>query len=334
MIYDCFSFFNELDLLEIRLNVLKDVVDRFVLVEAGETHTGKPKPFYFEENRGRFAAFADRIIYLKIEKFPAGHGAWWNENYQRNEIATALADAGAKDDDWILVSDLDEIPDPTVVAKCARQTGVYQFRPTSFGFYLNMLDYRTPYTWGTKMLSCWDMRTAFDGVETYYDEFLPEELNSGTTVTKVRRRKVPSSHGGEQVITGAGWHFTCLGGARAVLAKMRAVAPHLGFDPDDPDLTEESVTELLAKGQSPGLKMNCFAIPVDRRLPEYIRNSIDRYRHLVFEITPEYRRQTRILRKVRWLQGRWIALCLALCPAWLLAWMHQLKVRLRVARTN
>lgn len=46
MIYDCFSFFNELDLLEIRLNVLKDVVDRFVLVEAGETHAGKPKPFY------------------------------------------------------------------------------------------------------------------------------------------------------------------------------------------------------------------------------------------------------------------------------------------------
>ncbi len=41
MIYDCFTFFNELDLLEIRLNVLRDVVDRFVLVEAGETHTGK-----------------------------------------------------------------------------------------------------------------------------------------------------------------------------------------------------------------------------------------------------------------------------------------------------
>ena len=42
MIYDCFSFFNELDLLEIRLNVLKDVVDKFMLVEATKTHMGEP----------------------------------------------------------------------------------------------------------------------------------------------------------------------------------------------------------------------------------------------------------------------------------------------------
>ena len=56
MTYDCFSFFNELDLLEIRLNVLKDAVDKFVLVEAGETHSGKPKPLYFKENEARFAA--------------------------------------------------------------------------------------------------------------------------------------------------------------------------------------------------------------------------------------------------------------------------------------
>ena len=67
MVYDCFPFFNELDLLEIRLNVLKDGVDRFVIVEAGETHTGKPKPFYFEENRGRFAEFLARFEYVKVD---------------------------------------------------------------------------------------------------------------------------------------------------------------------------------------------------------------------------------------------------------------------------
>ena len=110
MTYDCFPFFNELDLLEIRLNVLKDVVDRFVLVEAGETHTGKTKPFCFAANRDRFAAFADRIVYRRIEKFPAGHGAWWNENYQRNEISKVLSEIGVRDEDDILISDLDEIP--------------------------------------------------------------------------------------------------------------------------------------------------------------------------------------------------------------------------------
>jgi len=71
MIYDCFTFFNELDLLEIRLNVLKDVVDRFVLVEATQTFTGRPKPLYYKENAARFAAFADRIIHVVVDDFSA-----------------------------------------------------------------------------------------------------------------------------------------------------------------------------------------------------------------------------------------------------------------------
>ena len=108
MIYDCFGFFNELDLMEIRLNVLKDVVEKFVLVEAGETHSRKTKPLYFKENAARFAEFRDRIVYVGIERFPdVCVTDWARENYQRNAIADGLK--GAKDDD-VLVSDLDEIP--------------------------------------------------------------------------------------------------------------------------------------------------------------------------------------------------------------------------------
>ena len=57
--FPIFTFFNKLDLLEIRLNVLKGVIDKFVFVEAGDTHTGNPKPFYFKENEARFAAIKD-----------------------------------------------------------------------------------------------------------------------------------------------------------------------------------------------------------------------------------------------------------------------------------
>lgn len=56
MIIDCFTFFNELDVLEIRLRELDGVVDRFVLVEATLTHQGKPKPLLYAENKERFAA--------------------------------------------------------------------------------------------------------------------------------------------------------------------------------------------------------------------------------------------------------------------------------------
>ena len=57
MIYDCFTFFNELDLLEIRLNVLNSAVDKFVLVEMTKTHSGVDKPLLYDENKELFAQF-------------------------------------------------------------------------------------------------------------------------------------------------------------------------------------------------------------------------------------------------------------------------------------
>ena len=69
-IYDCFCFFNELDLLELRLNILDQYVDFFVLSEASVTHTGVAKPYYYEENKERFSKFANKIIHLKIEDTP------------------------------------------------------------------------------------------------------------------------------------------------------------------------------------------------------------------------------------------------------------------------
>ena len=69
MIYDCFTFFNELDILEIRLNTLYDTVDYFVIAEANKTHTGKEKDYVFEKNQARFSNFLDKIIYIKVDDF-------------------------------------------------------------------------------------------------------------------------------------------------------------------------------------------------------------------------------------------------------------------------
>ena len=325
MIYDCFTFFNELDLLEIRLNVLKDVVDKFVLVEAGETHTGKPKAFVYDENKARFAAFADRMIYVRIASFPQGFNSWERECHQRNEILRGLV--AAEDDDVVMISDLDEIPRPEIVAEYARKPGVWTFNMRSFGFYLNWEDVRSKTMCGTKMLSCHDLKTGFDGMETFYNEFLPPSINSGTTVSKIRRREFPGSKGGEKRLRNSGWHFTCLGGAEAILTKMKAVAPHAGFDPEDPSLTVEKINALLAKGQGPALKMNCFAVPIDSTYPRYLLENLDRYSHLVFAETPEYRRNVRWARIGRTVQGRWIQLFERIVPARLHNLLHVIRVR-------
>ena len=86
MIIDCFPFFNELDILDIRLNVLNDCVDKFVLVEASKTQSLLDKPFYFEENKERFKPFLDKIVHVKVDEHPnVGGGAM--ENFQRNRIS-------------------------------------------------------------------------------------------------------------------------------------------------------------------------------------------------------------------------------------------------------
>ena len=70
-IYDCFNFFNELDILELRLNILYEHVDYFVIVEADKTHSGENKPFYLKENMERFKKFSDKIISYHILDTPS-----------------------------------------------------------------------------------------------------------------------------------------------------------------------------------------------------------------------------------------------------------------------
>lgn len=67
-IYDCFIFFNELDLLELRLNELSDIVDKFVLVEGTKTFQGDDKPLYFEENKDRFKEYIKEKHIIALEK--------------------------------------------------------------------------------------------------------------------------------------------------------------------------------------------------------------------------------------------------------------------------
>ena len=121
MIVDCFPFFNELDLLEIRLNTLNDVVDRFVIVEAAKTQSLKDKPFYFDlhKNEPRFAKFKDKIIHVQMteESCPKNDTNLWNmEHAQRNTIKDAILLMGQLPlDSIIMVSDCDEIPNPDAI---------------------------------------------------------------------------------------------------------------------------------------------------------------------------------------------------------------------------
>lgn len=111
MIIDTFTFWKELDILEIRLNELYDIVDKFVLVEAAHTQSMMPKPYYFEENKERFDKFLDKIVHVKVDEvIDISQNPWAFENFQRQCIAKGLNQIKVSSNDYVLVSDVDEIP--------------------------------------------------------------------------------------------------------------------------------------------------------------------------------------------------------------------------------
>lgn len=109
-IFDCFTFNNELDILEFRLEKLYSDVHRFVLVESRQTHTGFAKPLHFHNSKERFAKWADKISYFECPTDKSLQN-WGYENYQRDFIRTCLEHLNCANDDLVFISDVDEIID-------------------------------------------------------------------------------------------------------------------------------------------------------------------------------------------------------------------------------
>ena len=123
-IFDCFMYFDEDQVLDLRLNILYQKVDYFVIVESTYNHKGEEKKLLFDINK--FSKFKDKIIYLVYNKIPANvkefegnetleqkktkymFNAIYRENSQRNYISNGLNHSD--ENDIILISDIDEIP--------------------------------------------------------------------------------------------------------------------------------------------------------------------------------------------------------------------------------
>ena len=123
-IIDCFIFYNELELLTYRLNILNNVVDYFIIVEATHTFSGKDKKLFYNENKSLFKKFNDKIIHIIVNNFPFiypninfnNNEQWANEHHQRNSISHGLNYINNLNDiDLIIISDVDEIPDPNTL---------------------------------------------------------------------------------------------------------------------------------------------------------------------------------------------------------------------------
>lgn len=139
MIVDVFTFFNELDLLEYRLEYMYPLVDKIVIVEGNVSFAGKPKRLFFQENQSRFERFLDKIVYHiaelpmskeELDKFDRSAGmnrygdSWIRENAQRQACKVVLEALGLKDDDIVIFTDLDEIPNVSRLLTCFKADSI------------------------------------------------------------------------------------------------------------------------------------------------------------------------------------------------------------------
>ncbi|CAM8888388.1 hypothetical protein QQ045_024600 [Rhodiola kirilowii] len=110
-VFDAVLFNNEVELLSIRWQELSPYVDEFVLLESNSTFTGLPKPLIFEGNKEAFKFVKSRLTYGKIGgRFRRGENPFVEEAYQRVALDQLLRVADIKDDDLLIMSDVDEIP--------------------------------------------------------------------------------------------------------------------------------------------------------------------------------------------------------------------------------
>jgi beta-1,4-mannosyl-glycoprotein beta-1,4-N-acetylglucosaminyltransferase len=198
MLVDAFMFYNEFDVLELRLELLDSYVDLFVLVEAEVNHIGGPKPLFFEQNKERYARWAHKIrhVIMTKEEAPTDKNPWSREKYQRACITRGIEDV--PDESIVMISDVDEIPD---MAKVPYERLPHAIMSVHMWLFIYSLDYlcETEPWYGTVITQAGLVR-----------KFGPNDFRDN-------RWKFPT-------IQYAGWHLSSFGDEEHVLNKMKTYA--------------------------------------------------------------------------------------------------------------
>ncbi|MGS0647237.1 discoidin domain-containing protein [Komagataeibacter melomenusus] len=262
-VFDCFTFYDELDILDIRLNELDSVVDYFVICEADETFTGLSKEMLFLKNRERYASFAHKIIHVPVTRFPDRYNAWVRDCYQRECLLNGLKQAGATPEDFVIITDVDEIPRHTVITQNRHRQGYVQLGMDMFQYFMNMR--RSRNSWKSAYAAPLRHIHALRLPGHEHDSLTYARFNLESIVeqTDIPLFTCPD----------AGWHFTHLGGIEQLLKKFGSYA-----HANDPWPVKMRNMDLLRQQITMGMSiwhMNDLAeyIPVDHTFPAYIREN-------------------------------------------------------------
>ena len=290
-IYDCFMYFDEDVILDLRLNILNPFIDYFVIVESTFNHKGEKRKLKFDINK--YKKFENKIIYLIFDEEPSGIekvfdtdnegevsrklilNAASRENGQRNFISKGLERANEKD--LILISDVDEIPNLEKINWNTFKDQIVLFKQDMFYYKLNL---RLPDMIWSGSKACrkkylkspqWlrnvkDKKYSFLGLDTLFSE--KKYINI-------------------KFIDNGGWHFSNIKTAAEIEYKLKSYLHHREFDLNP--ISESEIEDIIKNKQA------IYDLKVDKKinkigsgnklvehplnkLPSYILENIDKYK--------------------------------------------------------
>jgi hypothetical protein len=276
-VYDCFPFFNELDVLEIRLQELWDVVDVFVLAESNLSHSGKPKEYIYENNKERFAKYASKIRRIQVDDMPDTKDSWVREKYQRWSTGKGLTDVSPED--LIIVSDVDEIPRAEAITMIKEDENVwarYILTIPMFQYKINYMKIRDIVKQPNIMVCRAEYFTNSQQEREYTFPWIqkPEDL---------------------VFIDHAGWHFTYFGDNTHAITKIQNFAH---TETDTPEMIAKHNIDYFIKHKSghhgPTNPERFEYVVVDDYFPKAIYENLEKWQHMIipdaaFHVTDLYR---------------------------------------------
>ena len=283
-IYDAVLFFNELEMLELRLNILDPYVDYFIISECDYTFSGKPKPLYFEENKEKFSRFLHKIIHIKnyntndvvildqkrdndieqeaydkiVQYFKSNTFEWKNEEHWCRDFLhreyVKIGMSHCNNDDIIIFSDLDEIPNPEAIKDVKnwyKKGTMYHLRQNMYFYYFNVLK-----------------ETNWFGPRIFDYEFIKNKsLNQDVRIVKTN----------DNSIYNGGWHFSFMGGLERVKTKIFSYG-HQEFCNDH---ILKNLQNNMDNNNDPFFRGKMNVVKIDNTYPKYLLDNIDKYKEFI-----------------------------------------------------
>ena len=259
-IYDCFQYFNEDHIVDLRLNILNEYVDYFVISESTKTHQGKDKKINFDIKK--FSKFKDKINFIvadykeniNFENHTGGESPI--EQHQRNSLIEGIKDASS--DDLIILSDSDEIPDLSKLSLIKNNKKFIAFSQKMFMYKLNLQNLKESGWIGSRI------------TKKKYLKSMQELRNLKFKLYPFWRLDKIN----QQIIEG-GWHFSYMQSPKQILNKIKSFS-HGEYN--NKNLNEKIIEEKIIKGEDIfGRNSKLRKIDIDDGYPKFITQNKEKF---------------------------------------------------------